>query len=303
MRNNGVSVCITAYRAKEFIKECLDSVLNQSWFRKHRNWEIIVGIDGCEETLEYVKSIMSNYKNLRVLMMDSNKGTYITTNTIIKEAKYENIFRFDSDDIMYPNLVETVMNKKEDCSYVRYKFKNFGGSSKIATACGTVYLSKALFERCGGFRPWPCSADDELYYRIKFYEKTKVIDDILMHRRCHPNSLTQSKETGIRSEKRKPYLEIVRKMRASDIPLYEFSIDCVTNTFKEIKPDYENDDEKEKYIKSLSGRTWSNELCGNLEDTQKQRYEKIIKLRKDIADGKVIKVHTIDGKFVWKRVR
>lgn len=34
-----------------------------------------------------------------------------------------------------------------------------------------------------------------------------------------------------------------------------------------------------------------------------ERYSKIMKLRKDIADGKVIKVHTVDGKFVWKRVR
>ena len=34
-----------------------------------------------------------------------------------------------------------------------------------------------------------------------------------------------------------------------------------------------------------------------------ERYQKIMQLRKDIADGKVIKVHTVDGKFVWKRVR
>lgn len=34
-----------------------------------------------------------------------------------------------------------------------------------------------------------------------------------------------------------------------------------------------------------------------------ERYEKIMQFRKDIANGKVIKVHTVDGKFVWKRVK
>lgn len=241
MKSEGVSICITAYKTQEFIKVCLDSVISQTWFKKNKNWEIILGIDGCEETLEYVKSIMSNYKNLRVLMMDTNKGTYITTNTIMKEAKYENLFRFDSDDIMRPNLVETIMNKKEDCSYVRYKLKNFGGSVKVYVACGTVYITKTLFEKCGGYRPWPCAADDELYYRIKFDENTKVLNDVLMYRRCHQNSLTQSKETGIKSEKRRPYREIVHKMRNSDKPIVDFKIECVTNTFKE-----NNDREKER---------------------------------------------------------
>jgi uncharacterized protein (UPF0248 family) len=33
-----------------------------------------------------------------------------------------------------------------------------------------------------------------------------------------------------------------------------------------------------------------------------ERYSRIIKLRKDIADGRIVKVHVSDGKFVWKRI-
>ena len=39
MEKDGVSICITAYKAQEFIKECLDSVISQTWFKKHKNWE------------------------------------------------------------------------------------------------------------------------------------------------------------------------------------------------------------------------------------------------------------------------
>ena len=84
---DGVSVCISAYDTAEYIEECLDSIYDQSYFLTNDNWEVLVGIDCCEQTLLKVKSIMHKYKNIRVFMMDSNKGTYITCNTIIKNAK------------------------------------------------------------------------------------------------------------------------------------------------------------------------------------------------------------------------
>ena len=34
-----------------------------------------------------------------------------------------------------------------------------------------------------------------------------------------------------------------------------------------------------------------------------ERYSKIMRLRKDIANGKIVKVYVGDGKFVWKRIR
>lgn len=57
------------------------------------NWEILFGIDGCEETLNYLPSIRKNDKNLCVFMMKNNKGTNITTNTIMTIAKYDNLIR------------------------------------------------------------------------------------------------------------------------------------------------------------------------------------------------------------------
>ena len=39
-----------------------------------------------------------------------------------------------------------------------------------------------------------------------------------------------------------------------------------------------------------------------LESTN-ERYSKIMRLRKDIANGKIVKVYVGDGKFVWKRIR
>ena len=226
----GVSICITAYDACDYIKESLDSVISQTWFKTHDNWEIIVGVDGCEKTLEYLKTIMHNYKNLKVWMMDSNQGTYVTSNTIMVNSTYDNLFRFDADDIMFPDLVETVMNQNSDCSFMRYGYINeeLKGIHK-----GAIYIKKPVFLKYGGFKPWICSGDIELYYRLKNIERYKELDDVLCYYRRNENSLTRSEETGIHSELRKNYH---KQIKSNITNPEEAIIECVTNTYKEIFP-------------------------------------------------------------------
>ena len=105
----GVSVCITAYNATRFIKECLDSIEQQTWFRDRDNWEILVGVDNDPKTMRYLRKIMSNYRHIRVFMMNSNEGTYITINSLMYLTKYDYVVRFDADDIMNANCIEEAM--------------------------------------------------------------------------------------------------------------------------------------------------------------------------------------------------
>lgn len=298
---DGVSVCITAYNADKYIKECLDSVVSQTWFMNHTDWEIIVGVDGCEKTLNYIKTIMHNYKNLRVFMMDSNKGTYVTSNTIMSNATYNNLFRFDSDDIMRPNLVETIMNKKNNHQYVRYYLQNFGDNTISGIAWGTIYITKEMFLKYGGFRPWICAADSELYFRLYYYENLKTIKDILMDRRCHSESLTKSKKTGYHSDIRKPYQEIVKKMK--NHPVENPYIECEVNTYKEIFCDNVNEKAQDEYIKSIK-TTEIKSVVIKKENNDKSDMiiTKVQKLKDDIANGRVIRVPHGSG-FVWKKVK
>ena len=98
---NSISIIITAYKMEKYIKDTLDSISEQTWFKKNTNWEILIGIEACNKTLGCIQSIMNNYKNLRVFMMEENKGTYITTNTIMSLAKYNYLLCFEADDIKY----------------------------------------------------------------------------------------------------------------------------------------------------------------------------------------------------------
>ena len=64
-------------------------------------------------------------------MMESNKGAFITTNTIMSLVKYDSILRLDADDIMMPDLIKIVMEKSEseNVDRIMFKFQNFGNRS------------------------------------------------------------------------------------------------------------------------------------------------------------------------------
>ena len=151
MQNEGVSIIITAYHTEKFIEECLDSIASQTWFKNHDSWEIILGIDHCETTLEKVKEIMPKYRNLRVFYNTENVGTYITSNTLINKAKYARILRFDSDDIMKDDMVENMMSamstvngcKLVQCYYENFPKKENGRNRDVAH--GVSLCKKSVF--------------------------------------------------------------------------------------------------------------------------------------------------------------
>lgn len=232
MFKEGVSICITAYKAKQFIKECLDSINNQTWFKSHDNYEILLGIDGCKDTLEYVQTIMGNYKNLRVFIMDSNRGTYVTTNTLMKMAQYDGLIRFDSDDIMLPEMVEKIMRVRTGFDAVFFKMKNFGKSNAVNEACGQIYVSHETFDKLGGYRDYVCSGDLDFNKRLIKFVKIKKIDEVLLNRRTHNDSLTRAKETSYTSPIRRQINRDINSRKLNRIE--DAIIECVTNTYKEI---------------------------------------------------------------------
>lgn len=233
----GVSVCITAYNSTRFIKECLDSVARQSWFKEHDNYEILVGVDGDQETLLYLQSIMSQYKNLRVLMMDSNEGTYITTNTLFDVAKYDYVVRFDADDIMSENCIKEVISKMRGFDFIRFKFHNFYETESIRwhdilVAHGIGMFRKDKIKEFGYFRPWRIAADTEFLHRLKNYIRIGATENVVFERRVYDGSLTTAEKTKQKSQLRNYYAYVIKNARYTSGTTA--IIPAVTNTYKEV---------------------------------------------------------------------
>ena len=232
---DGVSICLTAYKVQDYIEETLDSIAKQTWFKTHNNWEMILGIDGCEDTLGKVKSIMHKYKNLRVLYMDSNCGTYVTTNTVASQAKYDGLIRFDCDDIMNPDMVETIMKEKGDGDMVYFQYVNFGRKGGTSKTCGQIWVRHSIFDEFGGYIPWTCSGDAEFEVRVSKFAKKKFIKKVLMKRRLHGQNLTMRKDTCYHSILRGDNMDYLFNVKNSKIDKKDAIVVTFTNTFTEIE--------------------------------------------------------------------
>jgi len=216
--NFGISIIISAYKTAEYIEECLNSIYTQTYFKHNDNFEVLIGVDGCSQTLSTIKQILNKYSNLRVFMMNSNQGTYVTCNTLINLVRYNNIIRFDSDDIMKSHMIESIMSEKDGYDVIRFYGQNFKIDNKekidesIVLPHGVAFFKKTVFDHCGGYQPWRCAADTELLMRIKNDASIKILDEVLFYIRLRPDSLSHHPDTGNNSILRKNYQKIIRKM-------------------------------------------------------------------------------------------
>lgn len=218
-----VSVVIPTYNNIDFIKETLDSV-NIS--KKNYNIEILVGIDGCEKTFNFVKHNFFD-ENIKFYIFNTNGGPYTIKNTLAKSSKSDKIIFFDSDDIMGADLISKVIRSLDLFKICKFRYINFTGDfsgklkNKSHFAEGVFGIQKDLFLSMNGFEPWVCAADSDFWGRIyKSKVKTHFMSDVLMYRRSHNQQLTKKKETGMRSALRSHYWRLSKSKRGDGNPTY-----------------------------------------------------------------------------------
>jgi glycosyltransferase involved in cell wall biosynthesis len=95
-----VSVLMSVYNSEHFLREAIESILNQTF----SDFEFIIINDGSkDESLKIIKS----YSDKRIkLVSRENKGLTASLNEGLKLAKGEYIARQDSDDISVPTRLE-----------------------------------------------------------------------------------------------------------------------------------------------------------------------------------------------------
>ena len=96
-----VSVLLPVYNGEKYLKETIDSVLNQTYF----NLEFIIIDDGSVDSTE---SIISNYTDSRIRYIKNqhNLKLIATLNKGIELCEGKYIARIDADDLMHPNRLQ-----------------------------------------------------------------------------------------------------------------------------------------------------------------------------------------------------
>ncbi len=117
-----VSIIIPVYNAEKYLKECLNSAIEQSY----KNLEIVAVYDGYpDKSLEILKT----YSNKIKILTKKSGSVGSALNFGIKAAEGEWIKRLDVDDILFPNAIEYLMtqakkieNKQNTILYGDYDF-------------------------------------------------------------------------------------------------------------------------------------------------------------------------------------
>ncbi len=103
-----VSIIVPAFNAKKYIKETIESVLNQTY----KNWELIVVDDGStDETAEIVQSFSDDKI---ILIKQDNRGVSSARNRGIDKAGGKYITFLDADDVLPPHSLEVRVKYLED---------------------------------------------------------------------------------------------------------------------------------------------------------------------------------------------
>lgn len=98
-----VTVCMPMYNAASHLRECIDSILAQTF----RDFELLIVDDGStDESVEIVHS----YDDPRIRLLQNHHDYIGTINRLLYEGKGDFIARMDADDVMVPDRLEVQLD-------------------------------------------------------------------------------------------------------------------------------------------------------------------------------------------------
>ena len=116
--DRAISIIVPVYNSEKYLKETIDSILNQTF----ENFELILINDGStDHSGEICDEIAQKDKRIKVIHK-KNEGICKTRNKGIEVAKGEYIMFADNDDIIEENMLQECyeMIKKHDADMLKF---------------------------------------------------------------------------------------------------------------------------------------------------------------------------------------
>lgn len=102
-----ISIIIAAYNVGDYLEQCLDSVLTQTY----ADFEAIVVDDAStDNTADIIQQTAANDSRITLVQHSQNLGLHLTRKTGVEKASGEYAFFLDGDDDLAPNACEQFVN-------------------------------------------------------------------------------------------------------------------------------------------------------------------------------------------------
>lgn len=120
-----ISIVVAVYNTSKYLKQCLESVLNQTM--SSDEYEVII-VNDCstDNSMEVISEQIKGHDNVTVIDKKVNEMTFWSRVDGICAAKGDYIGFIDSDDWIEPDMYEVMFNKGV-------------GSGADIVECGTIY--------------------------------------------------------------------------------------------------------------------------------------------------------------------
>lgn len=171
-----VSVIIPVYNTEQFLEDCLNSVLAQTF----TDFEIIAVDDGSTDNSAAIVKQFAAKDNRIVIIHQENKGISEARNTGIKAARGNWITFVDSDDMLAPSFLQKLWDaaKQNNASITCSDKQLFWKTSEIKTGDATAQaialspesaLERALYQKNGpDYSAWSKLYDAKIWQSRRF---------------------------------------------------------------------------------------------------------------------------------------
>ncbi|NJO96516.1 MAG: glycosyltransferase family 2 protein [Pleurocapsa sp. CRU_1_2] len=235
-----VSIVIPYYQHKQYIKSCIESIVNQTY----ANIELIV-VDDCspDGSGEYVEKILSSEEcterfsqKINFTRFEKNRGAHAAINYGIKKARGKFIAIVNSDDLFHSSRIEIMINsmrkeqkdfafssficineKGEDitqCDVQARDFAQFQEESinfptlgfasltgNIGISTGNFVFTKELYLLTKGFKDLKYCHDWDFLLQCLYYTEPLFVSEKLYYYRFHQSNTFKSlQEEGVHIE-------------------------------------------------------------------------------------------------------
>lgn len=264
--NAKVSIVIPVYNAQDYLQECLDSVLNQTF----SDIEVVLVDDGSKDNSGKICDEYASKDNRITVVHQQNAGVSAARNKGIESASGEWIMFVDSDDFITTDAVEKLVSQADatDCQNVianfledgkaltgnieafdltQYRDGFWGGCIAgpdmfgpvfpekmrqlpyLGTPCAKIFLRKTIIDNNIRFPLDVRFGEDSIFnmYVFKYAEKVAFIDEPVYVYRKHEGSLC----TGNIDKKASEYTAYVNR---TEVVLEEFEAENGLNPYRAV---------------------------------------------------------------------
>ena len=229
-----ISVVTSVYNGEAFIKECVDSILSQTF----EDFEYIILNNGSTDS---TAEILAQYKDPRLrIIQQENIGIVNSLNKGTSLCRSDLIAHLDADDFVYPSWLEKhfyYMSRNQDVVISSSRFEElFKGQlypqsftflendfDIRQSLCffnpiphSFTIIRKSTLQKLGGYSPKLTIVHDyDLWVRLLEEGKAHNLDEILGVYRVHSNSFASKKERTMIKEAFQVQWKAYRKLGGS----------------------------------------------------------------------------------------